>query len=147
MITAVRMTRQQIFDLVWERPLSKVAPEMGMTDVGLRKVCKRCSIPLPGNAYWGKLRHGKPAKRPALRPAGEGSSELVVFGSASGRRPRTPGEVVAAVEKAKLVVATEQTGPQPVVTRTMRMLRSAPLNERSVAFLRMTRVRKADKVP
>jgi hypothetical protein len=38
--------------MVWEEALSKLAPKLGLSDVGLRKICKRHNIPQPPQGYW-----------------------------------------------------------------------------------------------
>ena len=42
------ISRQALFDDVWTRPLTKIAPELGISDVALRKICDRHNIPSPG---------------------------------------------------------------------------------------------------
>ncbi len=39
------VTGQQLYEMVWERAISKVAPELGISDVGLRKKCAAHAIP------------------------------------------------------------------------------------------------------
>lgn len=39
------LTRQQLYDMIWERAVSKVAPELGISDVALRKQCVKHAIP------------------------------------------------------------------------------------------------------
>ena len=41
------MKRSELYAKVWEVPLSKLGPALGLTDVGLRKLCRRFSIPVP----------------------------------------------------------------------------------------------------
>ena len=42
-----QFTRQELYDLVWTKPVTKLAPEFGISDVGLGKICRRHIIPLP----------------------------------------------------------------------------------------------------
>jgi len=42
------LSRQQLFELVWSVPMSRLAPRYGMSDVGLKKLCGRHGIPTPG---------------------------------------------------------------------------------------------------
>lgn len=42
------ISRKELFEDVWTRPLSVIAPEYGVSDVGLRKNCDRADIPTPG---------------------------------------------------------------------------------------------------
>jgi hypothetical protein len=45
--------------MVWEEPLSKIAPRLGLSDVGLRKICVRNNIPVPQRGYWAKAASGR----------------------------------------------------------------------------------------
>lgn len=40
-------TRTELHQLIWSKPLSKLAAELGLSDVGLKKLCKRHDIPTP----------------------------------------------------------------------------------------------------
>lgn len=42
----IRFERQKLYEQVWEKPMTTLASEYGLSDVGLRKICKRLSIPL-----------------------------------------------------------------------------------------------------
>lgn len=52
-------SRKELYDLVWSKPLSKLAKEYAISDNGLRKICKKHNIPLPQLGYWQKLQYGK----------------------------------------------------------------------------------------
>ena len=56
---AVRVTRAQLYDLVWQAPLRTLAQRFGISDVGLAKTCRRMRIPLPGRGHWAKKAAGK----------------------------------------------------------------------------------------
>lgn len=53
------LTRQELYNLVWENPLSKLAKRYNLSDNGLRKVCKKLDIPLPKNGHWQKIQYNK----------------------------------------------------------------------------------------
>ena len=53
------LTRQELYDLVWENPLSKLAKKYNLSDNGLRKICKKLDIPLPKNGHWQKIQYNK----------------------------------------------------------------------------------------
>lgn len=53
------ITREELYNLVWENPLSKLAKKYNLSDNGLRKVCKKLDIPLPKNGYWQKIQFNK----------------------------------------------------------------------------------------
>ncbi|HEY2007349.1 MAG TPA: hypothetical protein VGH23_00040 [Rhizomicrobium sp.] len=59
------ISRQELYDLVWERPTRTVASELGVSDVALAKACRRAEIPIPPRGYWARKAAGqKPTKIP-----------------------------------------------------------------------------------
>lgn len=63
---AGRISRDQLYELVWSQPMQHLAQEVGVSDVGLAKTCRRHGIPLPPRGYWAKVQAGKAVYRPAL---------------------------------------------------------------------------------
>jgi len=74
-------TRQELFDLVWSAPTRSVAKQLGISDVGLAKACRRANLLLPPRGYWAKLAAGKKVVRPDLPARLPGMSDKVVLGS------------------------------------------------------------------
>lgn len=57
------MTRRQLYDLVWTKPMRDAAADIGISDVGLKKACVRHRVPVPPQGYWNKIHAGqKPHK-------------------------------------------------------------------------------------
>lgn len=75
------LTRQQLYDMVWSAPVSKLAPRFGVSDVAVAKLCRGHGVPLPPRGHWAKLAAGKKASRIPLPPRGLGIAELVHRGS------------------------------------------------------------------
>lgn len=44
----VVLSRKDVYDLVWSKPVCALAKEFGMSDVALAKWCHKMDIPLPG---------------------------------------------------------------------------------------------------
>lgn len=59
-------TRHELFDLVWEVPMVHLGSQLGLSDVGLRKICVKYGIPLPPRGYWMRKQMGKADARPEL---------------------------------------------------------------------------------
>ena len=59
-------SRVELFELVWAKPMTHLAKELGLSDVGLRKICVKYGIPLPPRGYWARLQVGKQDPRPEL---------------------------------------------------------------------------------
>lgn len=93
------LTRQQLYDMIWERAVSKVAPELGISDVALRKQCVKHAIPLPDATYWGRLHAGRPVKRKPLGVAPKGVSDRIVIDARA--KPPAPESIEAAIAVAR----------------------------------------------
>jgi hypothetical protein len=65
----ITLTREELFDLVWTKPMSRLAAEYSMSNVGLAKLCARHDIPTPPRGYWAKLKAGEAPTRPKLPPS------------------------------------------------------------------------------
>ena len=77
--TEHHLTRENLFAAVWERPLTKVAADYGISDVALKKICKKMEIPKPGVGYWRRLECGYPASVPKLPPLSDDGVDSVVI--------------------------------------------------------------------
>jgi hypothetical protein len=74
------LSRRQLFDMVWSKPIRDIAPQYGVSDVALAKICRQHDLPLPGRGYWAKLKAGKPMQAPPLPPRGLGMHEAIRIG-------------------------------------------------------------------
>ena len=59
-------SRNELYELVWAKPMTHLSKELGLSDVGLRKICVKFGIPLPPRGYWSRLQFGKKDPRPQL---------------------------------------------------------------------------------
>ena len=55
----IKLTRKELYDLVWSEPLSRLAKKYNISDNGLRKICKRMNIPIPAMGHWQKIQYNK----------------------------------------------------------------------------------------
>ena len=53
------LTRKQLYELVWQKPISQIAKEYGLSDRGLGKLCERNNIPVPSRGYWARVKAGQ----------------------------------------------------------------------------------------
>ncbi len=63
--------RSELYARVWRTPLRRLGPELGLSDVGLSKLCKRHRIPVPPVGYWAIVAAGRTPPQPALPKAEE----------------------------------------------------------------------------
>jgi len=84
MSKATAKTREELYELVWQKPISKLAAEFGLSDRGLSKICERYDIPTPRRGYWARVEAGQKVKRVPL-PSGSTGQSPVIMLRASGR--------------------------------------------------------------
>lgn len=120
--------RETLYNEVWTEPVTAVASRYGLSDVGLAKICRSLSIPLPSRGYWAKVKAGKKMGRaplPKLKEAPRGAVSRLV---------KLPPEKVAVREEARKAVARVREGvsslplpeegavPHPLVRATSKRL-------------------------
>jgi len=62
----IRLSREELYERVWSKAVDTVAKECGLSGPGLKKICKRLSVPVPPRGYWAKLKAGKSVRRATL---------------------------------------------------------------------------------
>jgi len=92
--TGKTLTRRELYDLVWSRPGRDIAKDLGISDVGLSKACRRAHIPRPAVGYWAKKAVGKPTLKPVLPPRGLGESDEVQLGGRTDWAERETDEEI-----------------------------------------------------
>jgi len=75
-----RLTRQELFNLVWSEPVQKLAKRFEISDVGLAKICKAAQIPLPPRGYWAKVEARQSPPKAVLSIRFPGHSDQVQIG-------------------------------------------------------------------
>ena len=75
-IDMITTTRELLYQEIWLEAISKVAAKYGVSDNGLRKKCRKFSIPTPDNKYWGQYHAGHNPK-PIPLPNFIGDSKIV----------------------------------------------------------------------
>jgi hypothetical protein len=82
------LTRQELYDLVWSTPLKTLAPQFGVSDVGLKKACLRGNIPVPERGYWAKVQANKKVGKVQLPTRSPGMDDEIHISGSSGYRYR-----------------------------------------------------------
>ena len=54
----VKLTRQELYDLVWSELVTKIGEKFGVSDVAIAMICKKVEVPRPLRGYWARKRHG-----------------------------------------------------------------------------------------
>ncbi|NMC34491.1 MAG: hypothetical protein GYA36_18880 [Veillonellaceae bacterium] len=72
----LKVTRQEIYDMVWNEPLSSITKRYTTTYPELRKVLTELDIPIPENGHWSKLKFGKQVEIKPLPEDYTGKNEV-----------------------------------------------------------------------
>ena len=62
-IPVATMTRQQLYDEIWQISAAGVAKKYGISYPLLLRQIKDAHIPIPPSGYWTKLSFGKPVEK------------------------------------------------------------------------------------
>ena len=108
-------TRRELYDLVWSKPISKIAPEFGISDVALHKVCEKHRVPRPPRGYWAKVAAGRPATKTLFRDISDQSLNDIQISESSYnnmpervKRARTVAEAALAETKSETSQSASQ---------------------------------------
>lgn len=113
MYQQVEFTRDQLHQMVWDRPVLVIAKEIGVSDVALAKACRRAGIPLPGRGYWAALKSGHKSKAPALPALTPGQPSIVQFSVLENPPEKRPKLIGASVDP--IEVSAQLTKPHRLV--------------------------------
>ncbi len=61
-----RLTREQLYDMVWREPMLKIGERLGVSSSYMARVCTELRVPRPPRGYWAKLKFGETPDSPAL---------------------------------------------------------------------------------
>lgn len=122
---AKTVSRKQLYDLVWSKPMIHAAAEFGVSGNGLAKVCRKLDVPYPPRGYWAKHAVGKAPPANPLPDRRKDIPEGVTIG-ASGKlddeeRPEI-AQARADFEEAKqrhaaISIPERLAKPHPVIAR------------------------------
>lgn len=88
------LTRRELYDLVWSTPMTKLAESMGISDVGLSKICDRHRVPAPPRGYWAKKEAGKPVKQAIFVQIDDPRLDRIEIVSGRGNIPEPIREII-----------------------------------------------------
>jgi hypothetical protein len=46
------LSREDLYELVWSKPMTELAQDFALSDVALAKRCRKLGVPVPGRGYW-----------------------------------------------------------------------------------------------
>ena len=78
--------REKLYEEVWEKPMSEVCKNYGISDVALKKTCKKLRLATPPRGYWAKKAAGIEPPQPRLIPF-DNPPRLII------RKTTSPGDI------------------------------------------------------
>lgn len=122
---ARRFSREEFYELVWSKPLTQLANEFYISDVGLRKICRKHDIPNPPLGWWNKKAAGQSVERTPLPKANADTRRIITIANAD--LSREAAALFSAREQARILASSgddHDDGPDhPIVARTIAALR------------------------
>ena len=127
------LSRKELYDLAWSESMLSLSRKYSISDVGLRKICIRMSIPIPQNGHWQKIQFGKKVNQPPLTSnyAGDGEVTLTIRSedmkhvSADGLSPlKTLQNEIENTLKSILTVPEKLTNPDKLIVAARESLNS-----------------------
>lgn len=123
----VQLRRSELYALVWEQAVQRVAADIGISGVALAKACRKYRIPVPPRGYWRRREFGNKDPRPMLPALPSGADPVISFNRWSPPIPRelTPSPQVEAAPIPEVQVAVPETLDKlhATVRRTRAVLR------------------------
>jgi hypothetical protein len=134
MYKVVSFTTLELFDQVWTTPVLKLAQEIGVSDVGLSKACRKAGIPLPSRGYWAK----QAAKRPP-KPKPPVDKGAISFKVLDGTHLPSKKAAVVNIDppNAPPLVPRTLIDPHPLVAQWLKHVRSAKTQEGHLSIAKM----------
>lgn len=138
MTPPIILSRRELYDLVWSKPMRDVAADLGISDVGLSKVCERHRVPKPEQGYWNRKNAGQKVKQTLFAETDDPHINRVEIRGALSQVPEAARQVI---EKARAErAAPEQrrdhavaapaaesiADPHKAISRTAKALRKGP---------------------
>jgi hypothetical protein len=65
------LSREELYDLIWSSPATKVAADFAVSDVAVHKHCIKRNVPRPTRGYWAKIAAGQKPRRNPLPPTAD----------------------------------------------------------------------------
>jgi hypothetical protein len=73
----VIIEREKLYEEVWNIKMKDLAKTYGISEVSLRKYCRKLNVPFPQRGYWTKVRNGSNPKKMSL-PEFDGDNKIVI---------------------------------------------------------------------
>jgi len=80
-------TREELYEKVWDKPVSKLEAELSLSTFDIRQWCKKLEVPLPPQGHWSRIQFGKAVEQTPLPPLSEAAAALLTKETGSAEPP------------------------------------------------------------
>lgn len=138
MTQPITLSRRELYDLVWSKPMREVAAQLGISDVGLAKVCERHRVPRPEQGYWNRRAAGQKVKQAIFAETDDPHVNRIEIRGSFSQIPEAAREVIEKAKAARKIRARERDAtianptfepvvePHKAISRTAKILRKGP---------------------
>jgi hypothetical protein len=74
-VDPLTVSRKELYELVWSKPMVELAKDFGLSDVAVAKRCRKLGVPVPGRGYWARVAAGQTPRQAPLRKRAEKSTD------------------------------------------------------------------------
>ena len=93
------LKRSELYTLVWQKAVQRVAADIGISDVALAKACRKQHIPLPERGYWRRKEWGYKVRQPPLLSLPGGGDPIVAFHATPHAKDAPEPEILSPEEQ------------------------------------------------
>jgi hypothetical protein len=93
-----KITREELYSMVWTRSFVRLANELGYSYPELVTLCADLNIPRPSGGYWYRLAHGGAEDQTPLPTSPPGKPTEIPYGPRKGKADVPPLEPAAEAE-------------------------------------------------
>ncbi|WP_441001153.1 hypothetical protein [Fodinibius sp. SL11] len=117
----ITFERNELYEKVWEKPVSHLTDELEISSHKLYKACEELDIPTPSAGYWAKLRHDKEVTKPELPESDKESFTLTIREESRMQKEQTKPTKQISVSK-------RLTQPHPLIKQARKNIDKTSLN-------------------
>jgi hypothetical protein len=126
------LSREDLYELVWSKPMTELAQDFGLSDVALAKRCRKLGVPIPGRGYWARVAAGQTPRQPALRKRADAVMDYTALTFNAPREETPPEATLATAEQHPLFEKVQSLQ----LTRSDDLRLSSPAVKRTAARLK-----------
>lgn len=132
------ITREELYEKVWEKPASQLKEEFGVSDVAIAKACRKMEIPKPPRGYWARLQNGRKVKKTPLPKLSKALRLKLALESESMRKAEKLERILEDVEPLKRIVLPQNNRKlNPVARELLKELKFLLPDERDHKRVRL----------